>query len=618
LIENGRQPSEVGHSQMKGLVFGRDEVELQRNLDGQDARALLERGMIVGTPSVVVDQPGQLAEVGVQQVMFQWADMDDLDGLEAFAQMVLPQVQYANRDQRIRHPGTFNANPLSAAAGVATLEIAATGEPQEWSGRLTLKLHFNWKELIRPAHQDDCRRHIPRLMSNRPWPVSKAYWPDSNNGRYCRNSAQHKEDNMYQPNLETMSQAELRDLQLSRLRETLDHIHATNPAYVEHLGGLGSKDVRSLEDLRNFPFLTKRDLREGYPYRFACAPRSDFVRMQMSSGSTGTPVICPHTETDVNQWGEIMARCLAAAGVTPEDVIQITPSFGLFNGGFGFHYGASLLKTMIIPIGAGRSSLQLRFMKELGTTALGAISSYPLRLMEVARRDGFDFRKETDLRIGIFGAEPWSEGLRQRIETEMGITTFDIIGMTETAGVGLGIDCPARQGIHVWEDHYLIEFIDPDTGEALPDGPEGEMVVTTLTREALPLIRLRTRDITGVRSREVCSCGRTHLRVERIERRTDDMLKVKGINFYPNQIESILMRHEDVATDYLIRLSKEAGKDQLWLTVEVTEPGDETLVTRLREEIFDLLGLHANRLELVPVGTIERSPGKAVRVIDER
>jgi phenylacetate-CoA ligase len=427
-----------------------------------------------------------------------------------------------------------------------------------------------------------------------------------------------KEKIMFQASLESMPQAELQELQLTRLRETLDHIHASNPTYVEHLGGLGSRDIGSVEDLRNFPFMSKRDLREGYPYRFACAPRSEFMRMHMSSGTTGTPVICPHTEADVNQWAEIMARCLAAAGVNSEDVIQITPSFGLFNGGFGFHYGASLLKTMIIPIGAGRSSLQLRFMKELGTTALGAIASYPLRLIEVAQRDGFDFRKETNLRVGIFGAEPWSDGLRQRIEAEMGITAFDIIGMTETAGVGLGIDCPARQGIHVWEDHYLVEIIDPETGEAVPDGEEGEMVVTTLTREALPLIRFRTRDITSIRSRKPCSCGRTHLRVERIERRTDDMYKVKGVNFYPNQIERILMHHESVATDYLIRLTKEAGKDQLWLSVEVAEPGDETLAAHLHEEIFDLIGLHANQIDLVPVGSIERPPGKAVRLIDER
>jgi phenylacetate-CoA ligase len=423
---------------------------------------------------------------------------------------------------------------------------------------------------------------------------------------------------MIHPNLETMPQAELQALQLSRLRETLQHIHANNPAYVEHLGGLGPGDVASLPDLQNFPFLSKNYLRAGYPYHFACAPPEKFMRMHMSSGTTGTPVICPHTESDIEQWSQIMARCLAAAGLTAADVIQITPSFGLFNGGFGFHYGASAIKAMIIPIGAGRSSLQLRFMKELGTTAVAAIASYPLRLMEVARQTGFDFRAETDLRLGIFGAEVWSDGLRRRIETEMGITAFDIIGMTETGGVGMGLDCPARDGIHVWEDHYLVEIVDPQTGRSLPDGETGEMVVTTLTREALPLIRFRTRDLTAIHSRGLCSCGRTHLRIDRIQRRTDDMLKVKGVNFYPAQVESILMRHQDVATDYQIRLSKDAGKDRLELTVERIEPGHETLAARLREEIFDLIGLHANQINLVPVGTIERPPGKAVRVIDER
>ncbi len=423
---------------------------------------------------------------------------------------------------------------------------------------------------------------------------------------------------MYQPNRETMTQTELKDLQLTRLRETLQHIQANNPAYGEHLRGLGADDVNSLDDLQNFPFMSKADLREGYPYRYACVPQEKFMRMHMSSGTTGTPVICPHTEADINQWAEIMGRCLTAAGVTSKDVIQITPSFGLFNGGFGFHYGASAIKAMIIPIGAGRSSLQLRFMKELGTTAIAAIASYPLRLMEVARQDGFDFQKETDLRVGIFGAEVWSDGLRRRIETEMGITAFDIIGMTETGGVGMGLDCPAREGIHVWEDHYLVEIINPESGEPLPDGETGEMVVTTLTREALPLIRFRTRDLTTIHSREVCSCGRTHLRIERIQRRTDDMLKVKGVNFYPAQVESILMRHQDVATDYQIQLTKEAGKDQVRLTVETTEPGNEALAARIREEIFDLIGLHANQMDLVPVGTIERLPGKAVRVVDER
>ncbi len=422
---------------------------------------------------------------------------------------------------------------------------------------------------------------------------------------------------MYQPEAETLNREALRELQLQRLRETLQRIHANNPDYVQHLGGLGAEDVRSLEDLQRFPFLTKEDLRQAYPFKMACAPQTDFVRFQMSSGTTGTPVLCPYTEADVHQWAEVMARCLAAAGVTREDVVQITPSFGLFNGGFGFHYGTSAIGAMIVPIGAGRSRLQLQFMKDLGTTVIAAIASYPLRLIEVAQEEGFDFRRDTRLRVGVFGAEVWSDEMRRRIEDAMGIETFDIIGMTESGGVGMGLDCPAHQGIHVWEDHYLVEIVDPRTGEPVPDGELGEMVVTTLTREALPLIRFRTRDITRIVSREPCACGRTHLRVDRIAGRTDDMLKVKGVNFYPKQIESILLRHKNVAFDYQIVLERVAGADRFHLVVETEHPDDPELAQRLASEVYDLLGL-TPEVELVPVGHIERKPGKAVRVVDKR
>ncbi len=421
---------------------------------------------------------------------------------------------------------------------------------------------------------------------------------------------------MYQPEAETLDRQTLRQLQLQRLKATLQRIHAHNPDYVQRLGGLGADDVRHLEDIQRFPFMAKEDLRQAYPFKLACAPETDFVRFQMSSGTTGTPVLCPYTEADVQQWSEIMARCLTAAGVTREDVIQITPGFGLFNGGFGFHYGASAIGAMIVPIGAGRSRLQLQFMKDLGTTAIAAIASYPLRLIEVAREEGFDFRRDTRLRVGIFGAEVWSDEMRQRIEEAMGIESFDIIGMTETGGVGLGIDCPAHEGIHVWEDHYLVEIVDPESGEPMPDGQWGEMVVTTLTREALPLIRFRTRDITRIVSRERCACGRTHLRVDRITGRTDDMLKVKGVNFYPCQVESVLMRHKGVAFDYQIIVERVAGADHLRLVVETETPNQE-LADRIAADIQDLLGF-TPAVELVAVGAIERRPGKAVRVVDKR
>ena len=416
---------------------------------------------------------------------------------------------------------------------------------------------------------------------------------------------------MYQPRLETLPREELERLQLKRLKATLAHIKANNKRYAKRFEDINPEDLRDLSDLKDLPFITKDDLREAYPLGLACAPKEDFVRFHMSSGTTGTPVINPFTRQDVEQWAEIMARCLSAATLTHKDVLQITPGFGLFNGGFGFHYGAERLGCFVIPIGPGRTLMQLKFMKDFGTTAIGAISSYPLRLIEVAKSEGFDFH-QTNLRVGIFGAEVWSDETRRFIEREMGIETFDIIGMTETGGVGLGIDCKAHQGIHVWEDHYLVEIVDPETGEPLPDGEEGEMVVTTLTREGLPLIRYRTRDITKIISRGRCVCGRTMLRIARLKGRTDDMLKVKGVNFYPRQIEEIIMRHPEVLPDYLIRLGKTAGKDFIEILVE-SRTLDETLKKRLEEEIYNYLGFKA-RVVLLPEGELPRREGKAVRV----
>ena len=416
---------------------------------------------------------------------------------------------------------------------------------------------------------------------------------------------------MYQPRLETLPREELEKLQLKRLRRTMRHIMENNAAYALRFEGLAPEDLKDLSDLKKLPFITKDELREAYPFKLACAPKEDFVRFHMSSGTTGTPVINPYTRADVEQWAEIMARCLSAATLTHKDVLQITPGFGLFNGGFGFHYGAERIGCFVVPIGPGRTLMQLKFIKDFGTTALAAISSYPLRLIEVAKAEGFDL-SQTKLRVGIFGAEVWSDETRKFIERELGIETFDIIGMTETGGVGLGIDCVAHDGIHVWEDHYLIEIVDPETGESLPDGEEGELVVTTLTREGLPLIRYRTRDITRIISRGRCVCGRTMARLARIKGRTDDMLKVKGVNFYPRQIEEILMSHPEILPDYLIRIGKKEGKDFIEILVE-SRTLDESLKRRLEEEIYNYLGFRA-QVVLLPKGKIPRREGKAVRV----
>lgn len=424
-------------------------------------------------------------------------------------------------------------------------------------------------------------------------------------------------DAMYQPTVEAMPRETLLVHQVEKLRDTLQHIHTNNATYTSHLHGLGTADVHSLDDIRQFPFMDKDTLRDAYPFGMACAPQSNFMRMHMSSGTTGIPVINPHTPQDVQQWADIVARSLTAAGVRRDDVLQITPSFGLFNGGFGFHYGATALETMIIPIGAGRTSLQLQFMRDLGTTAVAAIASYPLRLIEVAAEEGFDFHTETNLRVGIFGAEILSDEMRQRIESIMGIEAFDIIGMTESGGVGMGIDCADHSGVHVWEDHYLVEMIDPNGDDPVPDGAWGELVITTLTRQGLPLIRFRTKDISRVLSRETCACGRTAMRIDRIACRNDDMLVVKGVNFYPKQVESIVMQHPDVGMDYLIEIDKVKGADALTVRIETEHVDRPGLCQQLDQSLYNMLGLHAH-IVLQPLGSLPRPAGKAVRVRDGR
>jgi len=311
-----------------------------------------------------------------------------------------------------------------------------------------------------------------------------------------------------------------------------------------------------------------------------------------------------------------MARCYVAAGVVRDDVVQITPSFGLFTGGFGFHYGAERLGAMVVPTGAGRTSLQLRLMRDLRATVLTAIATYPLRLIEVAREEQLDLGALA-LRVGILGSETWSDELRARIERELRIRTFDIIGMTETGGPGLGIDCQARAGIHVWEDHYFVEIVDPVTGAPRPDGEEGELVLSTLTREGLPLVRYRTHDLTRVVARGRCDCGRTMLRLDRLRGRTDDMVIYKGVNFYPGQIETLLLRHPSVGHEYQIVLDASDGGERMVVMVETEDGGAAAVAGLIRRELHDLLAL-SPEVRLCAPGAIERAQGKAARVIDRR
>ncbi len=422
---------------------------------------------------------------------------------------------------------------------------------------------------------------------------------------------------MFQPAEETRSREDLEATQLERLRDTIARIAAYNPAYHRHLGKIAPRDLVTLRDLRALPLLTKEQLRDAYPYGMACVGSDPLLRVHMSSGTTGTPIVNPYTPADIQQWREVMARCLAVATVTEDDVIQVTASFGLFTGGFGFHYGAEALGATVIPVGAGRTLLQLQLMRDLGATVLVGIATYPLRLMEVARQEGFDFRK-TRLRVALLGSEMWSDELRARIEAEMGVRTYDLIGMTETGGPGMGVDCEARDGIHVWDDHYLPEIIDPRTGALVPDGEPGELVVTTLTRQGLPLIRYRTLDLTRIRSRERCRCGRTGVRLDRLQGRTDDMVIFKGVNFYPRQVEQILLRQPGFGHEYQIVLERDpSGGERMALCVEVEPAGDRTAEERVRRELHDFLGL-SPEIRRLGMGEIPRPQGKAVRVVDNR
>jgi phenylacetate-CoA ligase len=420
---------------------------------------------------------------------------------------------------------------------------------------------------------------------------------------------------MLQPELETLDREPLERLVVERMRATLAHVLA-EPAWARRLAGVRPGDIVRVEDWRVLPFLTKNELRDAYPYGLACARSAGYRRIQMSSGTTGNPILNPYTAGDVAQWGEVMARCYVAAGVGRGDVIQITPSFGLFTGGFGFHYGAERIGAMVIPAGAGRTALQLRLMRDLKATVVTAIATYPLRLIEAAREDSFDVGS-LSLRVGILGSEMWSDELRGRIERDLGIRTFDIIGMTETGGPGLGIDCAARAGIHVWEDHYYAEVIDPATGRVVPDGTEGELVLSTLTREGLPLVRYRTHDLTRIVSRARCDCGRTSLRLDRFRGRADDMVIYKGINFYPRQIEIAVLKHAGVSHEYQVILDSDGGGERMTIHVE-TEPGcDPAIATRIRRELHDALAL-SPEIRLCAPGAIERAQGKAVRVVDRR
>jgi phenylacetate-CoA ligase len=420
-----------------------------------------------------------------------------------------------------------------------------------------------------------------------------------------------------------MPRAELSALQLRRLKDVISRAFNHVPAYREkcRAAGVTPLDLQTLADLRLFPCTVKTDFRENYPYGMFAVPMEEVVRIHASSGTTGKSTVVGYTANDIATWSEVMARTMGCAGITRKDVVQVCYGYGLFTGGLGVHYGAERIGATVIPISGGNTKRQVTVMEDFGSTALASTPSYALHMAEVAQEMGI--LDQLKLRVGIFGAEPWSEGMRHDLERNLRVTAIDIYGMSELIGPGVSSECECQCGLHMFEDHFYPEIIDPDTGEVLPPGSRGELVVTTLTKEALPVIRYRTRDISSL-NYDQCECGRTMVRMQRVTGRSDDMLIIRGVNVFPSQIEDVLTNIEGTAPHYQLHVRREGTLDELELWVEVTEAvlkddirSLETLSRRITAEIHSLLGLTC-RVKLVEPKTIERSEGKAKRVIDHR
>jgi phenylacetate-CoA ligase len=384
--------------------------------------------------------------------------------------------------------------------------------------------------------------------------------------------------------------------------------------------GLTPASIRSLEDLPKMPFTVKTDLRDTYPFGLFASPMEEIVRLHASSGTTGKPIVVAYTKSDLDVWSEVMVRAFVACGMHRGDVLQNAYGYGLFTGGLGAHYGGEALGATVIPISGGNTERQLMVMQDFGVTAISCTPSYFLFLIESARETGVDLSK---LRVGVFGAEPWSEAMRERIQEESGIRAHDIYGLSEIIGPGVGIECQQQRGLHIFEDHFYPEIIDPDTGEVLPEGKEGELVLTTLSKQAMPMIRYRTRDITAIVS-DRCACGRTLRRIRRIGRRSDDMLIIRGVNVFPSQVETALLRVEGTLPHYQIVLTRDKGLDQMEVKVEVTPElfsdeirALEALQHKLEASIENILGLRV-KVTLAEPRTLARSEGKAKRVTDLR
>ena len=425
---------------------------------------------------------------------------------------------------------------------------------------------------------------------------------------------------------ETMPRAKLEALQLERLRETAALVYRNVPFYRDALDRKGVKpdSIRSLADLPGLPFTTKDDLREQYPLKLLTMPKDDVARVHASSGTTGKPTVTAYSADDLAMWAEVMARVYTMAGCTKRDVVHNALGYGLFTGGLGFHLGAERIGAMVVPSGGGMSKRQILLMEDFEATVLVATPSYALVLAETAREMGVDFRKRMKLRVGLLGAEPWTEEMRRELEERMNIEAYDSYGLTEIIGPGVALECPYHDGLHIWEDHFLTEVVDPESGAPLPNGAEGELVITTITRQAMPLLRYRTRDRVAL-IHETCRCGRTMVRMSKVHGRTDDMLVVRGVNVFPSQVEEVVLATPGVEPHYQILVDRPKHKlDTLEVWVEAAPPlwelgpeARERAQKQITAKLHDILGL-ATAVSIVAPFSIARSEGKAKRIVDKR
>jgi phenylacetate-CoA ligase len=425
--------------------------------------------------------------------------------------------------------------------------------------------------------------------------------------------------------IETMPAEELKKHQFKKLREQVKHCYENSSFYRKKFDSVALKpeDIRTLGDLTKIPFTVKSDLRDNYPLGMLATKFDEIVELHASSGTTGNPIVGPYTKSDMEMWSELMGRALYTTGARSQDVINIAYGYGLFTGGLGFHYGAQKVGMKIIPSSGGMTQRQIKLMKDLDATILACTPSFAVYLAETMTVEGVDPRKTLKLKSGIFGAEPWSDKIRERIEKEMGIEAFDIYGLTELCGPGVSVECEKHNGLHIAEDHFIVETIDPDTGEVLSGGEEGELVFTTLTKKGLPMLRYRTRDISKVETAP-CMCGRTHARMMRITGRSDDMLIIRGVNVFPSQVEYAVMCFSELATQYLIVVDRPGALDTFAVKVELsdkTAKDPKTDVNALKKEISKRIqivtGISAD-VEIVKPGELPRTEGKAKRVLDLR